>query len=196
MTTRKGALPLVETAYQWLADHGMGHFNLRAIANEAGCSLGTLTYHFPAKEDLLEAIIDIHITPVMKNLPIKNSPQDPLAEIKDTVKAVLPLHDDMDIWWRARVHLHAFRNSHPRLRSRMRKAWHDNASYFGAKFERLVRQGTAIQNQDPEKLCRHYLLMLEGAGLTMLQLNMPERAQYGEPILAWLDGLTNYETLK
>ena len=153
-----------------------------------------MTYHFPGKDDLLEAIIDVHIIPVMKNLPVKNRPQDPLAEIKDMVKSYLPLSEDMDLWWRARVHLLAYRDAHPRLRSRMRKALQENESHHHGKFDRLVRQAPALRGQDPQKLCRHYLLMLEGAGLTMLQLSLPERAQYGEPVLAWLDALVVHDT--
>lgn len=189
MTARTGALPLVETAYGWLARYGMGSFTLRAIADEAGCSLGTLTYHFPGKDDLLEAIIDIHIIPAMKNLPLKSRPQNPLAEIRDMVKSALPLSAEMDMWWRARVHLHAFRDAHPRLRSRMHKALRENETHLRSKFERLTRQTPDLREQDPLKLCRHCLLMLEGAGLIMLQQNMLERAQYGELILEWLDGL-------
>ena len=190
MTARAGPLPLVEIAYKWLAFHGMGKFTLRAIAKEAECSLGTLTYHFPNKSDLLEAIIDVHITPLMRKPRAKRWPQDPLKEIKETVKAMLPLSEDMDIWWRARVHLHAFRDAHPRLRSRMKKTVQEAEAHYGAQFAILTRQEKSLHNQNPEKLCRHFLLMLEGAGLTMLQLSMSERAHYGEPILSWLDDIT------
>ncbi len=189
MTSRIGAMPIIETAYYWLAHNGIGRFTLRAIAEKTNCSLGTLTYHFPSKDDLLEAIIDCHITPRLRHWMTKPHTQAPLSELRALVKTLLPLTEEMDIWWRTRLHLYAFRAAHPKLRNQMKQVFLETEMFFEKKFTRHIHQASSPPHDDPSKLCRHFLLMLEGAGLIMLQLNMSERAQYGEPLLSWLGSL-------
>lgn len=49
---------LVRAAREVLCRNGVGGTTLRAVAAEAGIPLGTLHYVFPAKADLLQAVID------------------------------------------------------------------------------------------------------------------------------------------
>ena len=48
----------VNQAFDLFANQGFQRLSLRKIAEELGVSHAALSYHFPAKEDLLEAVFD------------------------------------------------------------------------------------------------------------------------------------------
>ena len=54
-TNRKDAI--LRAAAALCAQHGIAETNLRQIARGAGISSGTLHYHFPSKEELIESMI-------------------------------------------------------------------------------------------------------------------------------------------
>jgi len=55
-TVRKAEI--LRTACSLYARHGFGRVSLRDIAGELGISVGNLTYYFPHKTDLIDAVID------------------------------------------------------------------------------------------------------------------------------------------
>ena len=61
-TGQKGELrraAIIDLARQVLIDEGYDHFVLREIASRADMKLGNLQYYFPAREDLLEAVVSV-----------------------------------------------------------------------------------------------------------------------------------------
>ena len=61
MARGEGRQRICETAVRLFNEQGYDAVSLRAIASEAGTTIGNLTYHFAHKEDLLEAILaDLH----------------------------------------------------------------------------------------------------------------------------------------
>lgn len=61
MARGEGRQRICETAVRLFNEQGYDAVSLRAIASEAGTTIGNLTYHFKHREDLLEAILaDLH----------------------------------------------------------------------------------------------------------------------------------------
>jgi len=52
---------ILEAADSLARDVGPGHISLEAVAARAGVSKGGLLYHFPSKENLLEALVEHHL---------------------------------------------------------------------------------------------------------------------------------------
>ena len=50
---RIGSAGLIEVAYNFISTQGLDRLTFRHIASHANCSLGTLTYHFSSREDLI-----------------------------------------------------------------------------------------------------------------------------------------------
>jgi len=48
----------IDRAFEIFATHGFQRLSLRKIAEELGVSHAALSYHFPSKEDLLQAVFD------------------------------------------------------------------------------------------------------------------------------------------
>jgi AcrR family transcriptional regulator len=53
---------ILEAALRLIARDGLGAVRMRAVANEAGVSLGVTTYHFPSRGDLLMAAFSLHLS--------------------------------------------------------------------------------------------------------------------------------------
>ena len=54
---RIGSAGLIEVAYNFISKQGLDRLTFRHIASHANCSLGTLTYHFSSREDLISAVL-------------------------------------------------------------------------------------------------------------------------------------------
>ena len=55
---------ILEGALRLIARSGLGAIRFRAVAEEAGVSLGVATYHFPTRRDLLTAAFELHLSQV------------------------------------------------------------------------------------------------------------------------------------
>src|SRR5258708_37715371 len=49
---------LIEIAYRLIAQKGLEGFRTRDVAEAAGIDTGTLHYHFPTKEALVQAVVE------------------------------------------------------------------------------------------------------------------------------------------
>lgn len=56
---KKGKQRIIEAAYQLILKKGIKETSVRDIAKEAGISVGTFTYHYPSKEELLFDIFEM-----------------------------------------------------------------------------------------------------------------------------------------
>ncbi len=52
---------VLEAALRLIAREGLGAVRMRAVAEEAGVSLGVTTYHFATRSDLLSAAFEFHL---------------------------------------------------------------------------------------------------------------------------------------
>jgi len=59
-TNAEAKKKIVEAAKAVVSEQGVHKATLRAIAAEAGISIGTLYYYYPSKNELLYDIIDSH----------------------------------------------------------------------------------------------------------------------------------------
>ena len=75
---------LVKIAYRLIAEKGLEGFRIRQVAAEAGIDNGTLHYHFPSKEALIQGVVDYLIRDLETNRAPKdkNSRQTALSELR------------------------------------------------------------------------------------------------------------------
>ena len=87
---------LVKIAYHLIAEKGLEGFRIRQVAAEAGIDNGTLHYHFPSKEALIQGVVDYLVRDLETNRAPKNQNgrQTALSELRMEFEDIrLRLHD-------------------------------------------------------------------------------------------------------
>lgn len=59
---KKGKQKIIDVAFELILQKGIKETSVRDIAKEAGISIGTFTYHYPSKEELLFDVFEILAT--------------------------------------------------------------------------------------------------------------------------------------
>lgn len=90
---RRTADRILDVATDQLARHGYGALSLRKVAAGAGLSLSNLQYHFPAKHDLVHALLDRYLTRGRELLTerLEGAPPTPEARVRRIVSALHPM---------------------------------------------------------------------------------------------------------
>ncbi|WP_067461658.1 TetR/AcrR family transcriptional regulator [Actinomadura macra] len=106
---------IVQATLRLIGEQGLGAVTNRAVAREAGVSLGSLTYHFPSQEDLLRealrAFVDdeiAHITAYIATL--NKSDLAPTRAADQVEKAVAGFARGPEQIANLELHLHAARD--------------------------------------------------------------------------------------
>jgi len=93
---------LLDATLTLIARRGVGRFTTREVVQEAGSSLGVLTYHFPTRRDLLAAALVQHLERRADQAaasPTSGSDAD-LATLTDGAIGLLSrmVHDERDVF--------------------------------------------------------------------------------------------------
>ncbi|MDP9052303.1 MAG: TetR/AcrR family transcriptional regulator [Acidobacteriota bacterium] len=79
---------LTQIAYQLLADGGLENFRTRMVASAAGIDLGTLHYHFPSKQSLIQAVLDHLVADFRVNRAKEAEWASPMDELRGEIRDV------------------------------------------------------------------------------------------------------------
>lgn len=97
----------LEAALRIVISSGYAQLTMRAVAEEASVSLGTLTYHFPDKQTLIAKALEVFVDGVLTALAelARSSGLDPVAELEslirqhaETTLAPAPRAFDFELW--------------------------------------------------------------------------------------------------
>ena len=90
---------VVEAAFRVIARDGLSGTSMRAVAKEAGCTIGLINHWFSSRDDLIEATFDQAITMEMERAA--ETAADPSSYI-DAASQFLPVderrRDEAKIW--------------------------------------------------------------------------------------------------
>lgn len=82
----KRKLELVEFAFQLIAEKGLEGLRTRDVAIAAGIDTGTLHYHFPSKELLIQAVVDRMAKDFRRNRVARaTAPKNALEELRNEI---------------------------------------------------------------------------------------------------------------
>ena len=93
---------LLDSAEKLFAAHGVGRVSMRAIQSAAGLSVGSLQYHFKTEAELVAAVMERRLSPMIerheKELEAVASKVDPSSE--EVIGALIrPLALRFDLAW-------------------------------------------------------------------------------------------------
>jgi AcrR family transcriptional regulator len=82
---------LLDCAEDLYAEHGVGAVSLRAIQAAAGLSAGSLRYHFKTEDDLVSAVIERRIAPLMARheVLLEGVGSNPTPSIREVLGAMV-----------------------------------------------------------------------------------------------------------
>ncbi len=98
---------MLEAALRIITTQGYAHVTMRAVAEEASVSLGTVTYHFPDKQVLIAEALEVFVGGVLTALSelAQRSGLNPVEELEslirqhiETTLAPAPRAFDFELW--------------------------------------------------------------------------------------------------
>src|SRR5215471_7315739 len=82
---------LAQIAYRLIAKKGLEGFRTRDVAEAAGIDTGTLHYHFPSKEALVQAVVEHLVNDFRAVRPESSAPpQNALDELRNEIFDLAP----------------------------------------------------------------------------------------------------------
>jgi len=167
---------LVRIAYGLIAEKGLEGFRTRDVAAAAGIDTGTLHYHFPSKEALVQAVVaqlllDFHANRAEKGVPPKNAMEELRNEIFDVVSRLQESPDQLVVMLDLTVR--ASRDpAVAEIKTRADQFW---TAALTELFTRGKEQGVFRANIHPETEAR--LLRAQLNGLAIVGLAAPQKAK-------------------
>lgn len=188
-TRRIGSAALTDAAYGLIAAEGLDSLTFRKLARRAGCSLGTLTYHFASREDVISAVLSDKILPFMRQGALLPHHPDPVTAFLKTVQQTLPYDRQALDFWRVRLELMGFAAQNPVFRVKCRQAAEKRRNYLEKLFSRLKSLKKIPEDTDTSKLADQTIQFETGAALSMLQAKEIDRVTVGDAFLDWLKSI-------
>jgi AcrR family transcriptional regulator len=169
---RKGEL--VEIAYRLIAEKGLEGFRIRQVAAKAGIDNGTLHYHFPSKEALIQGVVAYLIRDLETNRAPKkkNTRQTALSELRMEFEDIrLRLRDSPEqLVVLSELAIRSWRD--PTLAKTFRKLDDGWYAHLVNLLERGIRQGIFREDLNLQPCVRAIMVALRGIGY---QSRLPRR---------------------
>jgi TetR/AcrR family transcriptional regulator, regulator of biofilm formation and stress response len=168
MTTAPARERILQATLQLIGEQGLGAVTNRAVAERAGVSPGSLTYHFASQTELLrESLLRFVGQEAQRLEGLAEGLEGTTAEVDEVaaaVQAVVQTADRRDQLAQMELYLQAARD--PELREVADLAF---AAYDRAARAVLVALGVA----DPEPLVPATIALVDGFELRRLALDVP-----------------------
>ena len=165
---------LVKIAYRLIAEKGLEGFRIRQVAAEAGIDNGTLHYHFPSKEALIQGVVDYLVRDLENNRAPKNknSRQTALSELRMEFEDIrLRLHDTPEqMVVLSELAIRSWRD--PTLAKIFGKLDHGWYAHLVNLLKRGIREGIFREDLRLQPCVRAIMVALRGIGY---QSRLPRR---------------------
>lgn len=186
--TRKHVL---STVYDLISEHGIENLSMRQVAQAAGLSTGTISYHFGSKERLLIAALE-----EAYELPSdwEDYRGSPAAQLRRLLMGYV-CRAEGDRFWRFWINYLAASMRDPEMLACQQQRYARQGRFWA----RLIRDGIAAgefdEQHDPERMANELVVLAHG--LLVQQLIDPGRKARDNAksaLFGFLDRLANSKT--
>jgi AcrR family transcriptional regulator len=165
---------LVEIAYRLIADNGLEGFRIRQVAAAASMDNGTLHYHFPSKEALIQGVVDHLVQDLETNRASgnKNGRQTALDELRTEFEDIrVRLHESPEQFIvLSELAIRSWRDpSIAEMFKRLDDGWY---AHLEALLKRGIEQGLFRKDLHVGPCARAIMVALRGIGY---QSRLPRR---------------------
>ena len=184
VATRDVRRDIVRTTLDLIGAHGLGQLSNRRIAQAAGVSLGTLTYHFPSQDELLRTALSTFVDDEIRRLAAitadlqqrRLATEDAARLVQDVVEVAATRQQQIAQF---ELYLQAARD--PATSATARRCY--------AAYDELTTAAlTALGTSDPARDAQMLLALVEGYELRRLATGGAER-ELAEFVAAVVDAL-------
>jgi AcrR family transcriptional regulator len=167
---------LVQIAYRLIAEKGLEGLRTRQVAEAAGIDTGTLHYHFPSKQALIQAVVDHLAEDFRTNRAARaTAPANALEELRneifDVVARVRESPEQLVVTLELTVRASRDR-AVAKILARMQQGWTDSLTEF---LKRGIEQGLFRADIQPKAAA--FVLRAQVEGVALLGMAVPERVE-------------------
>lgn len=174
---KKGKQRIIDTAFKLILQKGIKETSVRDIAKAAGISVGTFTYHYPSKEELLFDIFEMTMAKQDEVL-IKGLQSERKEEKKKVLEEILSEATSNEYFMKLNYYLlgEAFAQNKAMLEKMKEKyqLWRD-------EFKVYIRGEIVASGKEGEINASLLLAMIDGLAIQLLldkeSVDIPEMAQ-------------------
>jgi AcrR family transcriptional regulator len=173
-TTEERRKELVRIAYRLIAQRGLEGFRTRQVAAAAGIDTGTLHYHFPSKQALIQAVVD-HLAEDFRATQAGRitMPANAVEELRNEIFGLAARVRESPEQLLVALEL-TVRASRDRIvaeiLARMQQEWTDSLTGI---LNRGIEQGLFRADLQPEEAA--FVLRAQLAGMALVGMAAPER---------------------
>ena len=175
-STEERRKDLVQIAYRLIAEKGLEGLRTRQVAEAAGIDTGTLHYHFPSKQALIQAVVDHLAEDFRANRAARaTSPANAVEELRNEIFDVVARVRDSPEQFIVTQEL-TVRASRDRavakILARSLEGWTDSLTAF---LKRGIEQGLFRADIQPEAAA--LVLRAQVEGVALFGMAAPERVE-------------------
>ena len=167
---------LVQIAHRLIAKKGLEGFRTRDVADAAGIDTGTLHYHFPSKEALVQAVVE-HLVDDFRAIRPEPSvpPENALEELRNEIFDLVPRVCESPEQLLVMLDLKVRASRDPAVAEILGRAEQEWFNLLTGIINRGIEQGVFRADIRPET--EAILLRAQLIGLSMVGLEAPQQAE-------------------
>jgi len=179
-----------QVAAEIIAEEGIEALSMRVLATRLGCSVGTLTYHFKSKQDLLDQVFTQYSVGEESFFDNLRYGEKWVDDVMERVEQLLPLSSDWDTQWRVHLAYWAYSlPSGPGAKSRVHDTINVSYAVSARLFRKAQQAGNVSRDYAAESLAMQFTHMITGTIFTMLHTPVEKRGPLVAPIREFLQRL-------
>lgn len=173
-----------------IAQDGIEALSMRVLAARLGCSVGTLTYHFASKQDLLEQVFTQYTVGTPEFFDNVLYGEQWVDDVIGRVRKLLPLYPERDTQWRVHLAYWAYSlPAGPEESTVVHKALRSCHKVCAALFEKAQMSGNVDKSYSATDLGVQFTQIIQGTIFGMLHEPVSTREELVTPIRAYLEQL-------
>jgi len=160
---------LTDALIHVVVEHGLDAVSIRAVARQAGVSIGTVQYHFATKDDLLLAAYRRAIDRVTARArSVAQRAPGPRAYIRSLLRELLPLDDQREAELRVAVAFTARSVCSPQLTELYTRGYGALVGAVADALRQAVERGEAAADVDPQRDATQAVALADGLAWQLL----------------------------
>ncbi len=177
-TSQVSKVRAASAAAEIIAERGIESLSMRVLAARLGCSVGTLTYHFKSKQELLDQVFNLYIIGNPEFFDNLRYGEGWVDDVMSRLDVLMPLAEDSDA--RGRVHLAYWAHSLPAQdgdETFIHAYIKGSYRILTTLFEKAQQSGNVAAHHDPSQLGVEFTHLITGTLFCMLHVPLAQRAE-------------------
>ena len=169
---------ITKAAIELIANEGMEALTTRKLARSMSCSIGTLSYYYKDKNDLVTDAFQVSLKQIVSRLKvvIRRRPMS-LDHLESLMLNALPLDNETDTYWRVHQHFSVYALSKSEVSEQLREFTLKGQHWLEGALLSLQRSGDIESHINTTELSGQIMDWFLGLGNNLLFWPLSERSE-------------------